>query len=104
MNVTHADSIIAGSSPTLICSIEMRSEVDVAVDVFTSWIGPEGTMLKQISQLPLTDITSNGLYSSMAMVDAARNGTYICQVTVNSSSLFITGVGMMNGSVVISVG
>ena len=104
VTITHADSIIAGSSPTLNCSIEMRSEVNVVVNVFTSWTGPEGTT--QISSLPAVEdhVSSNRVYTSMAVVDAARNGTYTCHVTVNSSSTFITGDGMMSRSTMITVG
>ena len=99
-------TIIAGSSPTLNCTAEMKGDMDVAVNVFTSWTGPEGTMLRQISSLPAVEeqVSSKRVYTSMAVVDAARNGTYTCQVTVNSSSTFITGDGMMNSSTMITVG
>ena len=102
----HVSIIIAGSSTTLNCTAELKGDVDVAVDVFTSWTGPKGTMLTHISSLPAVEeqVSSKRVYTSMAVVDAVRNGTYTCQVTVNSSSTFITGDGLMNGSIMIAVG
>ena len=102
----HVSIIIAGSSPTLNCTAEMKGEVDIAVSVFTSWTGPERTTLTHISSLPAVEeqVSSKRVYTGMAVVDAARNGTYTCQVTVNSSSTFITGVGVMNSSTMITVG
>jgi hypothetical protein len=40
----------------------------------------------------------------MADVDAARNGSYTCQASIDSSSQFITGSEKTSGSVTITVG
>jgi hypothetical protein len=40
----------------------------------------------------------------MADVDAARNGSYTCQASIDSSSSFITRSGKTSGSITITVG
>ena len=97
---TPVDAIIAGSSPTLTCTVELSPAVDVPVTVNTVWTGPSLTTVTPTS-LMMENLTR---YIAMAMVDAARNGSYTCQATVYSSSQFITGGGSMSASTIITVG
>ena len=93
-------TIIAGSSLNLTCTVELSQAVDIPVTVDTVWSGPS----------PVTVTTTNLLtesltrYLILGMVDEARNGSYICQATVSSSSEFTTGGGMTSGSTTITVG
>ena len=100
MVTTPVDAIIAGSSPNLTCTVELSPAVDVPVTVNTVWNGPALTTVTPTSLM----IESLTRYIVMAMVDAARNGSYTCQATVSSSSQFTTGGGMTSGSAIITVG
>ena len=91
---------IAGSSPNLTCTVELSPAVDVPVTVTTVWTGPVGTTVTPTSSV----MESLTRYTIMAMVDAARNGDYTCQVTLSSSSQFITDSGMTSGMTTITVG
>ena len=93
-------AIIAGSSPNLTCSVELSSAVDVSATVNTVWTGPALTTVTPTS-LMMDSLTR---YITMAMVDAARNGSYTCQATVSSSSQFTAGGGSVSASTIITVG
>ena len=92
--------IIAGSSPTLTCTVELSPAVDVQVTVNTVWTGPDGVTLTPTNPV----MESPARYTSTVMVNAARSGDYTCQATVSSSSQFVTGSGMMSGTTTITVG
>ena len=94
------DAILAGSSPNLICTVELSPAVDVSVTVNTEWTGPALTTVTPTS-LMMESLTR---YIVMAMVNAARNGSYTCQATVSSSSQFTTGGGSMSAATNITVG
>ena len=98
-----SDMIIAGSSPTLTCTVELSPAVDVPVTVNTMWTGPAGELFTPTNPVPAM-IVNLTTYTSLAMVDAARSGNFTCQATVSSSSQFITGSGMMSGTTTITVG
>ena len=101
MIMPPSSTIIAGSSPSLTCTVELQlsPSVDVPVTVETVWSGPASTTVTT------TNLTMESLtrYIILGMVDEARNGSYTCQATVSSSSEFTTG-GMMSGSTTIAVG
>ena len=94
------DTIIAGSSPNLTCTLELSLAVNVPVTVTTEWTAPAGTTVTPTSSL----MESLTRYTIIAMVDAARNGDYTCQAALSSSSQFITDSGMTSGSATIAVG
>ena len=94
------DMIIAGSSPSLTCTVELSPVVDVPVIVNAEWTGPDMTMVTSSSSV----MESLTRYTVMASVDAARNGSYTCRASIDSSSQFITGSGMTPGSTTITVG
>ena len=92
--------IIAGSSPSLTCTVELSTAVDVPVNVTTEWSGPAGTTVTPSSSV----MESLTRYTVMGSVDTARNGSYTCRASTDSSSQFITGNGMTPGSTTITVG
>ena len=94
------NEIIAGSSPILTCTVDLDPAVDIAVTVNTEWTGPDMTTVTPTSSV----MESLTRYTVMASVNAARNGSYTCQASIDSSSQFITGSGMTSGSAAITVG
>lgn len=94
------DMIIAGSSPSLTCTVDLSPAVDVPVIVNVEWTGPDMTMVTPSSSV----MESLTRYTVMGSVDAARNGSYTCRASIDSSSQFITGSGIMLGSTTITVG
>lgn len=105
VTVTYPSKIIAGSSVKINCTVTIRREVDIVYDVFILWTGPDINLTKTSKSFHAVKNTINdNTYTTTVTIDAARNGTYTCQAIVNSSSMFITGVGMLNGSADITVG
>ena len=88
-------AIIAGSSPILTCTVELNPVVDIPVSVNTEWTGPD-VMFMPTNPVPAVMVNIT-LYTSTVTVNAANNGSYTCQATVNSD-------GMMSGSTDITVG
>ena len=97
------DTIFAGSSPSLTCTVDLDPAVDVPVTVNTVWSGPALTAFTPTNSVPAV-IESLTRYISTAVVDAARNGSYTCQANVSSSSEFTTGGGTLSESTNITVG
>ena len=87
--------IIAGSSPSLTCTVELSLAVDVPVTVNTVLSGPD-VMFMPGNSVPavMVNLTT---YTSTVTVNAARNGSYSCQATVNSG-------GTISNSTDITVG
>ena len=100
MVTLSVDTIIAGSSPNLTCTVELSPAVNVPVIVNTVGTGPDLTTITPTSLV----MESLARYITMAIVDAARNGSYTCQATVSSSSQFTTGGGSLSASTIIAVG
>ena len=101
MVISPVDAIIiAGSSSNLSCTVKLSPAVDVSVTVNTVWTGPALTTVTPTSLM----IDSLARYIAMAVVDAARNGSYVCQATVSSSSQFTTGGGTVSALTNITVG
>ena len=93
--------IIAGSSPSLTCTVDLTTAVDIEVTVSTVWTGPD--MMTTVT--PTSSVMINlTRYVIMANVDAARGGNYTCQASIDSSSQFIAESGMTSGSTNINVG
>ena len=95
VTVTAPVGVIAGSSVTLTCAVELSQAVDVPVTVNIEWIGP-GVMFMPANPVPavMVNITT---YISNVTVSAARNGSYTCQATITSG-------GTTSGSTDITVG
>jgi hypothetical protein len=96
-----SEDIIAGSSISLTCMIELSSVVDIPVRVRVHWTGPNGF---NYSDNVDSAAGSLNMYSSTAMVHAIRNGIYTCQATISSSSQFIMGHESVTESINITTG
>ena len=71
--------------------------------VSTEWTGPDGVTFT--SSNPVAAVVVNlTQYTSLAMIGAARNGSYTCLANVSSSSQFITGSGILFETATITVG
>ena len=80
--ISPTEMIIAGSSPNLICTVELSPLVDVPVNVYTEWTGPDVTFMPaNFVPAVMVNLTR---YISGVTVDAARNGSYTCQASINS--------------------
>ena len=100
--ITFANVVTAGSSILVTCTIELSPEVDIPVTVTTAWTGPSRTILTQAHPGPVM-MEKFTRYTSTAIVDVARDGNYTCQVSINSSSHFITGSEMLSKTAMITV-
>ena len=94
------DTIIAGSSPELNCIVQFDEAVDVPLTIIGNWIGPDGAFASTNLEL----IMNFTMYMSTTMIGAAKNGTYSCEVMINSSSQFIIGNEHASGHLEIIVG
>lgn len=98
--VVSEDEVIAGSSPNLNCTVELSSAVDIPITLHTVWTGPTFTTVFSTGVV----MENPTVYTTTAVVDAARNGSYTCEANVSSSLEFITSSEAMAGSTVITVG
>ena len=104
VSISHGDRVIAGSSFILKCIVELSPKVDVSVNVIMRWTGPNGTMFDP--QPTMTEMMSTR-YTNIAEFNAARDGMYTCQATINPKgpeSEFIIGSNIVNRSATITVG
>ena len=87
--------VIAGSSVTLACAVELSPAVDVPVTVYTFWTGPDVRFMP-VDTIPavMVNVTT---YVSNVSVCAAKTGSYICQGNIVSG-------GTTSGSTDITVG
>ena len=88
---SSTNTVIAGSSLNIICNTELCSAVDSPVNVTTEWSGPNVTF-QPANPVPAVMMVNPTTYTSTVTVNAAKNGSYTCQV------------GMISGSVNITVG
>ena len=96
MTVTAPVGVIAGSSVTLICTVELSPVVDVPVTVNTGWTGPGWVMFMPANPVPavMMNLTT---YTSTVSVSAARNGSYTCQATITSGGTASTSTAITVG-------
>ena len=94
--VTAPLGVIAGSSVTLTCSVELSSAVDVPVTVSTEWTGPADVTFMPTNPVPAVMVNVM-MYINTVEVNAAKNGSYTCQATITSG-------GTTFGSINITVG
>ena len=87
--------MIAGSSITLICTVELSPAVDVQAIVNTEWTGPADVTFMPVN--PVAAMMVNSTFISTVSVGAARAGNYTCLATITSS-------GTASGSTYITVG
>ena len=75
------DNVFYGHSPTLICTVEMSSVVDVPLSMMIVWKGPNGTAVTSPNRPEMKSFTLYTLSSSLTSVDSAESGEYTCTVT-----------------------
>ena len=95
---TLNETIFAGSSPLLTCTVILPSSVDINVTVDIRWNGPAKTVNE--TYLSLT----HNQYRSTVIVDKASAGEYTCSATVSSTSQFIYGQEKLSNSSAVTVG
>jgi hypothetical protein len=95
VTVTAPLGVIAGSSVTLTCAVELSPAVDIPVTVNTEWTGPDVRFMPD-NPVPtaMVNITN---YISTVSIGAIKTGNYTCQATIISS-------GTTSGSADITVG
>ena len=103
MVTAPVDTIFAGSSPSLTCTVDLDPAVDVPVTVNTVWTGPAMTAFTPTNPVPAV-MESLTRYASTAVVNAVRSGSYTCQANVSSSSEFTTGGETLSASLTITAG
>ena len=97
----HSDSlnpILSGSSPTLTCSVEMKSTVNVPVAVSMEWTGPDGTAIMPIARPEMISFT---LYSSSIIPDSvelADSGEYTCAAKIENEPEMSTSTNITIGN------
>ena len=95
VTVTAPPGVIAGSSISLTCTVELSQDVDPPVTVNIQWIGPVDVMIMPVN--PVAAVMVNNTYISTVSVGAARAGNYTCLATITSD-------GTASGSTDITVG
>ena len=96
VTVTAPPGVIAGSSITLTCTVELSQAVDLSVTVNIQWIGPVDVMFMPVN--PVAAVMVNSTYISTVSVGTARAGNYTCRLAT------ITSSGTASGSTDITVG
>ena len=74
--------ILSGSSPTLLCIVELHPAVDVSVDLQVLWTSPHGpTLTSNLVMKSFSLYTSKVVLSDVSLADA---GQYSCKVSIGS--------------------
>ena len=95
VTVTAPLGVIAGSSVTLTCAVELSPAVDVPVTVNTEWTGPDVMFMPTD---PVAAVMVNiTTYVSTVSVSETKTGSYICEATITSG-------GMTSGTADMTVG
>ena len=91
---TPSSPITAGSSVTVICTVELNQYVDVGLTVNIDWTGPESVSISPTD--PLMEST-NRYTSTITFMSFGReqSGVYACRATISSDTLMTSGTGIM---------
>ena len=87
----HPDTIIAGSSITMTCCVEISSAIDIPVVLNIVWNGPQGTILPDNQSEIVTYDSQTKVFE--AIFRKVRSGDYICDAdtqNMQTSSQFVT--------------
>ena len=80
----HSDSpdhVFHGRPPTLTCTVEMTSVVNVSLSMMIVWKGPDGTIVASPTRPEMKSLTHYTSSSSLlTSVDSADSGEYTCTV------------------------
>ena len=74
--------ILAGSSPTLTCAVELSPAVDVPVTVNTEWTGPDGSTPTSGAPPVMRSFTHYTSDLKLNYVESADSGNYNCTVSI----------------------
>ena len=86
--------ITAGSSVTVICTVELNQYVDVGLTVNIQWTGPDSLVISPTD--PLMEST-NRYTSTITFMSFGRvqSGVYACSATISSDTLMTSGTPIM---------
>jgi hypothetical protein len=80
----HSDSpnhVFYGHPPTLTCTVEVSSEVNIPLSMTIVWKGPDGTIVASPTELEMKSLTLYTSSSRLTSVDSAvDSGEYTCIV------------------------
>ena len=80
----HSDSpnhVFYGHPPTLTCTVEMSSVVNVTLSMTIVWKGPDGTVVASLTRPEMKSFTQyTSSTSPLTSVDSADSGEYTCMV------------------------
>lgn len=80
-----SDPILSGSSPTLLCIVELHPAVDVPVDLKVVWTTPHGSSMLASNLV----MKSFSLYTSkieLNHISLADAGQYTCTVSIGNDA------------------
>ena len=83
----HSDSpspILSGSSPTLTCTVEMKSTVRIPLAVSMVWTGPDGTTVVTTTRPEMISFTLYSSSHTLDSVELADSGEYTCTVKIEN--------------------
>ena len=83
----HSNSpspILSGSSPTLTCTVEMKSTVRIPLAVSMEWTGPDGTTIVPTTRPEMISFTLYSLSHILDSVELADSGEYTCTVKIEN--------------------
>ena len=91
---TPSSPITAGSSVTVICTVELNQYVDVGLTVNIQWTGPEAVVIFPTG--PFMEST-NRYTSTITFMSFGREQSvvYTCSATISSDTLMTSGTPIM---------
>ena len=83
----HSNSpnpILSGSSPTLTCTVEMKSTVADPLTITMEWTGPDGATIAPATRAEIISYTLYISSSTLDSVESADSGKYTCSVIIEN--------------------
>ena len=74
--------ILSGSSPTLICAVELSPAVNVPLAISTVWTGPDGSTLSSGTPPVMKSLTHYISKAKLNYIESADSGNYTCTVSI----------------------
>ena len=98
----HSDSlnhVFYGHPPTLTCTVEMTSVVNVPLSMTIVWKGPDGTIVAPLTRPEMKSLTLyTSLSSRLTSVDSADSGEYTCTVRFENGVEISTSTNITIGN------
>ena len=77
--------VLSGSSPTLLCIVELHPAVDIPVNLNSVWISPDGsTLMSNLATKSFSLYMSKVVLSDVSLADG---GQYTCKVSIGSEAI-----------------